>query len=219
MMESFVDSTSGSQLARVLKANYGFGGEILVDALIGYGRDRLIERFDQIQKEIADRGTIQDKQSILGAGMMLAAELGEMFIFDGDELTTLTMDELLPHLLTKEQTSIERRAYEYTIGWVAGNWHSFKEEAYESFGTVDGDYVYIIRGIFNRIMEAEGYSPKAVLADFAEAGLIRTETNKIQTHHDVRKYINGTRTRCVALKLERSKTQNDELEFLPYDLP
>ena len=60
---------------------------------------------------------------------------------------------------------------------------------------------YIINAQFNKIMEDNNYNSRSILSAFRKQGMIKTQADGGKTRNDVKKTINGTRIRCVALRI------------------
>lgn len=189
-------------VANTLKENYGFAGRKFINALRG---EKIVEALKGIQKKFynALSGEIQDKQ-VLSASILLAADqLADFAIFrDGK---ALTVEEIYPYLVTREQADINFRCYQWLLGTIGANPRRFDradDNAGEVWGAIEGGYAYIIKTVFERLLRAESYSPGAFLEWAKRNGKIKCEEfegkNKRCT---VRKTISNNRVQCVALYL------------------
>lgn len=190
-------------VANTLKANYGFAGKKYIDALREEGTlDALRERQKNFYSRLS--GDIQDKQ-VLSASILLAADaLADAAIFhDGD---SLTVADIKPYLITQEQADINRRCYQYLVGWIASNQARFSSDPDENKGQQWGlsekdegtgkEVVYIIRNDFERAVNDGGYPPGAFLSWAKRNGLLKTKRADSNT---IQKTIGKARPLCVAV--------------------
>lgn len=209
-------------VANTLKENYGFAGPIFVGMLKGEEQVNLIK---SIQKQYYSKlsGSIQDKQ-VLSASLVLAAdELADMYIFhDG---CSLTVDDIRPYLVTQEEADVNRRCYDWLMGYIAANPRRFDnadENAGETWGKRRDDMVYIIKPIFERILRQEGYSPgafitwakrkkKLVFDDYGEGSGNRRLTKRVM--------IGGRSTACIAIIDSDGEKEGDFTEVDSDDVP
>ena len=186
-------------VANTLKDNYGFAGRTFVEALKS---PETVERLRETQRTFYSElsGDIQDKQ-VLSASILLAADsLAESVIFhDGKALTA---QEIKPYLITREQADANYRCYQWLLGYIGANPKRFvvDDNNGELWGYKKDDYVYIIRTVFDRVLQSEGFSASAFLTWAKRNNKILSENyedgNKRLT---VRRTIGGTRCICVAL--------------------
>lgn len=190
-------------VANTLKANYGFAGRKFIDALNEEGTlDALLERQKQFYAQLS--GDIQDKQ-VLSASILLAADaLADAAIFhDGH---SLTVADIKPYLITQEQADINRRCYQYLVGWIASNQARFSGDPDENKGQQWGlsekdegtgkEVVYIIRNDFERAVNDGGYPPGAFLSWAKRNGLLKSQRADSNT---IQKTIGKARPLCIAV--------------------
>lgn len=194
----FEDSRS---VANALKANYGFAGHEFIKAL---QTDGTIDRVKAIQNEYYGMlsGDIHGKQ-VLSASILLAADAlaDEVIFHDGK---SLTVDEIKPYLITNQQVDANFRCYQWLMGVIASNPRRFETEDNngELWGVRDGNVMYIIRSVFDRIMTNEGFSP-ATFLQWAKRNskILADEQGKGSNNNRLtrRKTIGGHVATCVAL--------------------
>lgn len=188
-------------VANTLKENYGFAGRQFIEAL---QTDGVIDQLKAIQKGYYQQlsGDIQDKQ-VLSASLLLAADkLADTAIFHDGK--ALTVAEIRPYLITQDQADINKRCYDWLVGWIAGNQARFSDEADENKGTQWGltekegrkEFVYIIRGTFERALQEAGFSPGAFLSWAKRKDLLKTKRADSNT---IQKTIGKARPVCVAI--------------------
>lgn len=190
-------------VANTLKANYGFAGRKYIDALREEGT---LDALRELQKKYYAQlsGDIQDKQ-VLSASILLAADaLADAAIFHDKH--SLTVADIKPYLITQEQADINRRCYQYLVGWIASNQARFSSDPDENKGQQWGlsekdegtgkEVVYIIRNDFERAVNDGGYPPGAFLSWAKRNGLLKTKRADSNT---IQKTIGKTRPLCVAV--------------------
>lgn len=192
------------RVAETLKQNYGFAGRRFIEAM---KEKDTVEALREIQHKLYAQlsGDIQDKQ-VLSASILLAADkLADTVLFhDG---RALTVEEMRPYLLTKEQADVNARAYNWLCGFIGGNPRRFQdddEQNGELWGTIRDDVCYFNRVFFERAMQAEGYSASSFLT-WAERNekILRQDYGRGSGNQrlTVRRTIGGQRVACVALIL------------------
>lgn len=211
-------------VANTLKENYGFAGRKFVELLKD---EKTIEALKKIQKKYYNilSGDIQDKQ-LLSASILLAADkLATLAIFKDDR--ALTPDDIKPYLITRDQADVNYRCYNWLLGYIAGNprrFDSADSNNGEVWGFKEGNYIFIIKTAFDKMLNSEGYSSGAFLTwarrnrkilceDYGEGSGNRRLT--------IRKMINGERVSCIALVKETDPLEDEgyqavETEEMPF---
>ena len=192
----------GNKISNLLRNNYGWGGQVMVEGMKQIGVDLIKEQYNLNLKKIQETNNdYQDKQIMVAAGLLTADHYARDYVF-GDE-TELTIDDLKPFLVTKKSSSIGERALEITRDWIASNDRRFGEGSnLPDLGFRDNNYTYIIRSEFNKLMEENGFSNRSVLTEWDRDGLILSEVRKSDNKKmfATRKSINGQIVYMVALK-------------------
>lgn len=202
----------GQHTTSIIKNNYGFAGSDFVALL--YGSDEITElarcEFQQYYKELCKNDTTE-KQAMAAALILTADKLFCQWILGTTDF--LSVSDISKYLATKREVSVGERGYNYICDWVGANQNRFATsqkspengEIYGVFGNADG-YVYIIRNVFIRAVEAEGYNAKSLLSYFKENQLIATRGK----HLTKGRRINGNLTECVALKMPESEDDDTD---------
>ena len=202
----------GQRTANIMKNNYGFAGREFVQHL--YNTRGLIEwtkeKFSENYRELCQSDTTE-KQAMAAALVLTADQIFCKLILKTEDW--LYPEEIGKHLATKQEVSVGERGYNFLCDWVGANQKRFatKEaapengEIYGIFGDNDG-YVYIIRSVFMRVVEQEGYNAKSLLSYLKENHLIATRGK----HLTKGKRINGVISECVALELPHIYCDDDE---------
>ena len=213
-------------VASLLKEHYGHAGKQFIDALLTEGT---MDELREVQRRFyADlSGDIQDKQ-VLSASILLAADwLAEKALFrDG---RALTVADIKPYLITREQADVNARCHDWLFGYIGGNQVRFEAEGNngEVWGVIDKErnVIYIIRSFFDKILQSNGYSPGSFLTWADRRHILKHEWRP--DSYNSRKTIGGTRVNCVALQMpsdedenrpesERAETSETETDQSPY---
>lgn len=202
----------GQRTAAIIKNNYGFAGREFVNFLYGAAgaRELIRKRFGEYYRELC-RSDTTEKQAMAAALVLTADEFFCRIILHADDC--LTVEDIARHLATKQEVSVGQRGYEFLCDWVGSGQNRFvtsqsspeNGEIYGIFGN-DG-YVYIIRSVFMRVTEQEGYNPKALLSYLKENKLILTRGKNLTKG----KRINGRLVECIALELPHIDCEDDGL--------
>lgn len=173
----------GQYAATLLRANYGFLGEMFIEKLHDIGLDKIAELQQSIFKEIKSE-EFEDKQ-LRSLSVVLAADriATEHFFKDGKGLT---FDEVKRCLADKNVLSENERCYEYILGECAINENKFVPTGRDGdyIGEVWGKYfknsngiecVAIITNVLRRICTTGGFSAKAFLAWAEKKGVLFTD--------------------------------------------
>ena len=201
-----------------LKKNYGFAGKEFVERLQQEGTLDLVTKKQKEYYNALLNGQNTDKQ-IMSASLILTADyFASKWIFDDDNY--LKPEEIEPFLFTKQSVSANDRAYDYLVDFInihAMNFFSAANIEYnaEVWGLLKDDECYIIKSMFDKIMQAEGYNPTAFLSWAREAGRIRvtgSSSQKGSKRNTILKRFNSiTRPyNCVCLKLPVYSEVEDE---------
>lgn len=206
----------GQHTTSVIKNNYGFAGRDFVELL--YSSETMTDmarcEFQQSYRELCKNDTTE-KQAMAAALILTADKLFCQWILGMSDF--LTVDDISKYLATKREVSVGERGYNYVCDWIGANQNRFATsnripengEIYGIFGSID-NYVYIIRNIFIRTVEQEGYNAKSLLSYFKENGLISTRGRNMTKG----KRINGNLVECVALKMPETEDDNsDNIDF------
>jgi hypothetical protein len=183
-------------------------GRKFIEAVKNIGTEKIKEMYTKKLSQIMEYPDVQDKQAMAAAAILVAEDIATDYIFNDD--SGLTMQELIPLLSSKKQISVNERAYETIIEWVASNANRFESNTSTvgkaenqgcQYGVIEDGWAYIINSYFNDEMTKRGYNSKAVLHGLRKSGLIKTTTEKNITRNTVRKTINKTQVTCVAVCL------------------
>ena len=189
----------GMRISGAVKRNYGFAGRKFVERLYQPGViDRVSERYRALFRDLSDRDTTE-KQAMAAAAIILADELACQWIFSGQQ--PLTIEQVSEFLASKAAVSAGDRGYKYLCDWVTQNSNKLcgrsENPNIEVLGALEDGRAYIIRSVFERILQDAGYSTAAMISYLKQSNLIETR-GRANTKG---KRINGIPTECFCLRL------------------
>lgn len=203
---------------RVFTQNYGWAGPAFVESLTETNLDVLKNMVEGYQLKLENRAT--EKQT-LAASLILAADAWLDMMFFNDQ-RALTTDEILPFLQSTAAVDINKRCYEWLCDTIAANPGRFMPRddgtySGERWGDLDDrtNRAYIIKSVFDRIMNDEGYSGTGFLGWARHHRLIDMDADG-RHFAQKRRFSDGTRPRCIALKLPG---EDDEFTAVDEDFP
>ena len=208
--------TDGQRIANALKQNYGHVGQTFVEKI--YSSDKWLETirdlYQDFYKELCS-GDSTEKQAMAAAAILTADTVAtELFFDDG---MALTVKDIRDFLASKESVSAGNRAYNWLCDWVASNVNHFNSDQSaavgETYGVLEGDMAYIIRGVFDRVVQEAGFSASATLSYLRNNRLIEVRPGKGKGYTKTKR-IGGTTPQCIWLRLNGSEDL-DEDDMLP----
>ena len=164
--------------ANTLKENYGFAGPKFIHLL---QKDGIIDALKALQKKFYTElmhEDVQDKQ-VLSASILLAADaLATKAIFKDKH--ALTVDEIKGYLVSRTETDVNLRCYQWLVGFCAANPRKFdtSDSALgECWGQYKEDhgvsYVCINKSIFEDLLKNKGFSAGAFIDWARRKGMLR----------------------------------------------
>ena len=189
----------GMRISGAVKRNYGFAVRKFVERLYQPGViDQVSERYRELFRILSDRDTTE-KQAMAAAAIILADELACQWIFSGQQ--PLTIEQVSEFLASKAAVSAGDRGYKYLCDWVTQNSNKLcgrsENPNIEVLGALEDGRAYIIRSVFERILQDAGYSTAAMISYLKQSNLIETR-GRANTKG---KRINGLPTECFCLRL------------------
>ena len=183
---------NGRAAAGILRQNYGHAGREFINRLTPDAIRDAKTGYDAVFAALsADDAT--DKQA-LSASIIITADrlISDWFYHD----TPVTPADMIGFLQTNASVDINERAYAFMCDWVAQNANRMGKDAQQDvYGLIEDDKAYIIRSVFNRVVSAEGYSPKGFLGWMKRKGLIDTRGRAFT----VGKRIGNVLAECVCM--------------------
>jgi hypothetical protein len=191
--------------AEVIHNNFGFAGCRFVNKL---QEDENIEiareLYRSYTKELST-GASTAKQVMAAALLLTADTLAENFVFE-DGLR-LKASDIEPFLTSKDDVDQNKRAYNWIFDFIASNPSRFDTAITngEVWGTIDDDYVYIIKSVFDAKMHDQGFNSASFLSWAKRRDLIVPDAEGRNTKN---KRIGNSSPRCVFLKRPHINSEN-----------
>lgn len=128
----------------------------------------------------------------------------------------MTVDQISEFLASKATVSAGDRGYKYLCDWVTQNSNKLCTKSenpnQEVLGALEDGRAYIIRSVFERILQDAGYSTAAMISYLKQNNLIVTRGR----NNTRGKRINGIPTECFCLVLPPVDLDDeDALDELP----
>lgn len=204
----------GMRVSGAVKRNFGYAGRAFVEKLYAAGDEipqEITERYQELFRALSARDTTE-KQAMAAAAVVLGDELACRWIFDGAE-QPINVEQISEFLASKAAVSAGDRAYKYLCDWVTQNSNKLigRSETMDVLGALEGYRAYIIRSVFERVLQDAGYSMGATVSWLKQKRLIETRGR----NNTKARRINGVPTECFCLILPDIKTETDEPDELP----
>ena len=197
----------GMRISSAVKRNFGFAGRKFVEELYKPGVvETVSERYRVLFRDLSERDTTE-KQAMAAAAVILADELACQWIF-GNAQQPLTVGQISEFLASKAAVSAGDRGYKYLCDWVSQNSNRLvgKSENVDVLGALEEGKAYIIRSVFERVLQEAGYSTAAMISYLKQEHLIETRGR----NNTKGKRINGIPTECFCLVLPSVDLDGEE---------
>lgn len=206
--------TDGMRISGLVKRNYGFAGKKFVENLYKPGVVEAVNaRYQALFRQLSEQDTTE-KQAMAAAAIICADELACEWIFGGRQ-QPVTVAQISEFLASKAAVSAGDRGYKYLCDWVTQNSNKLCTRAdnpnQEVLGALEDGRAYIIRSVFERILQDAGYSPAATVSYLKQTHLIETRGR----NNTRGKRINGIPTECFCLVLPSLEMDDEELDEFP----
>lgn len=219
-MPLFGTDERAREVAGLLKKNYGHAGKKFIEALadqrvLNSLKDLHGRYYSELIREI-------DAKQVISAAIILTADkLASKAVFnDKNYLTTADIKEFL---ITKEESDVNSRCYQFLLDWLQKNPRRFDpvdNNNGESWGVVEGDVAYINKTVFEETLRNNGFSFKPFMNWARLHGKLRFEDHGEggERRLTVRKVLPNGRLRCIALRIDDTESPARTLEQEAYQL-
>lgn len=190
-------------LCAIITQNYGFAGKMFVDWLQQEGNADIANETQKHFYRLLLEHDSTDKQAASASAILAADNLVTELIFrDGNQIT---VDEMAAIMTKKHDVDVNARALEFVCEFVAQNPNRFERNQYneysgEVWGDKKGDYIAILKSVFDRMMRDNGFNSTAFLAWAKRHDLLRFDDGK----RTKKCRVAGALATCVCIKLENS---------------
>lgn len=196
-------------LVDVIRKNYGHAGKAFID---GLEQDGMLQLAKDTQKDFYKQLTsteITEKQALAASLIMTADALADMFIFQDGQ--GLQIKEVSQFLSTHDEVSVNLKAYNWLMEWLAQNSAHFKEnqdKVTDIWGKMSFGSVSIIRSVFNKACNENGFNPTAFLSWLKRND--KLELLKSGKGYTKAVKVNGIACHCVVIKEMEGQTAGFE---------
>lgn len=190
----------GRATVAVLKGNFGHAGKAFIEKLTPETIESARAGYNEVVKALSANDAT-DKQALSAALIVVADRLvAELFFHD----EPVTPGDMIDFLQTNASIDANERAYAYLCDWIAANSNKFTATSTELYGRIEDGWAYIVRSVFNKAIEEEGFSSKGFLGWLKRLGLIDTRGKALTRP----KRIGGVVTECVVFSLPLAADEN-----------
>lgn len=195
---------NGKQVMRFFHKNYGHGGKRYIDYIRNeVGLEKLIERYDAIQAEIAEKTNSTEKQSLCMAVILLADQLSCECIFTEDK--PLEISDVEKFMFSEQDIDVGNIALKLLLNMYDSNKNKFRIEtedkvnlgkttlvydaetkySNEIWGKIDQELKYIVfnETVVQELLNQKGIPYESALASWKNNGLLIKASNKSFYHN------------------------------------
>ena len=196
-------------LVDVIRKNYGHAGKAFIE---GLEQDGMLQVAKDTQKDFYKQLTsteITEKQALAASLIMTADALADMFIFQDGQ--GLQIKEVSQFLSTHDEVSVNLKAYNWLMEWLAQNQAHFDEnqDKYpDVWGKMSFGSVSIIRSVFNKACNENGFNPTAFLSWLKRNEKLELQKNRKGYTKAVK--VKGIACHCVVIKQVEGQTAGFE---------
>lgn len=216
--EDIFDLENITDLANLIKENYGFAGKKFIEYVISQGKDNLTERYKKIRDEFMKNNSNLDGKQINAISLLkLSNQLTTECIFTNEEPIS---DTYLLSLVKKEQEiSVAERAKEYLLNAISMNKmnfaHSQDENSFnmskkEFWGYFSENSCYMNKNIVDNVLRNGEFSFSEVKKKWGTSGFIEEYKGRYYYWND--KY----KANFVQITIPSSVNISDNLELPPF---
>ena len=212
------DEELARELHRILPRAYGHAGRRFISRLVEADQAQIREDYDELVKWLQrEAGEYAGSHLTAVAAVMLGDLLAGQWIFAQSEKEALNgvlamAANVIAMLETAAENDQANRALEWLWSWITQHESNFSSSAPEVYGWFDetAGLVYILPSVLEPAMERAGFSPRAILRQFAEREwILTTEDRKVNRQTKRRLKIdvfrNGKTLRMIVLKKQAGR--------------
>lgn len=176
-----------TEVASIIKENYGFAGKIYIDYIISLGKDVISSKYKKIRDNFIKNNLYLDGKQINSISLLkLADQLSSECIFKDDSLIS---DSYLLGLVKNElEISVAERAKEYLLNKISMNKINFEIVGKETgvsdtikrefWGYITGNICYINKNTVDDILKSGDFSFSEVKKKWGTSEFINPYKNK-----------------------------------------
>lgn len=171
-------------LCAVINENYGHAGKKFVEVLqVDGAKDSINLMQKHFFRELLKQDST-DKQAASAAALLAADAVATDWIFKDDN--GLTVEELVNVMAKKTDVDVNSRALDFIYELIGRNPAHFQpvingEYRTELWGKKDGEYIYIIKSVFDREMSLGGFNSASFLSWAKRRNLLKCDKDGRRT--------------------------------------
>ena len=198
--EKLIDN--GTEVARIIKNNYGFAGKEYIKYIQKIGFDEIYDRYKKFFYQIIENTKGTDKQASALASMLLADDLANECIFNDEE--KLKLEDILDLVRDKEEIKTSVIAKNYIIDIINANQKRFDEKNYgEVWGAIreinaSFQTCYINYQILIRELKKGGFEFNSIKKEWAKMNFLLKNSQGRYYHNTM---VNTEKGNYVVLQL------------------
>lgn len=185
--------SDGSAVAGFVDTHYGAAGPVFIDYI---RKTDPKPYYDSYFHTILHTCDVTDKQAMAAAMLLTGDELARQCLFPSEP--PLSVDDIEPFIKSNSEVDVAIRAQQFVEEWIAVNERNFSSDSNQSYGRIDGGYVYVVAHILKDALEAKGFSFDAAKVDWANSGFLERNYDGKYT---VSYRVGYSPVRCIKLKL------------------
>jgi uncharacterized protein (DUF927 family) len=191
-------------VADAVRRSYGHAGRVFVEKLSN-DTEAAKTAYKQFYGLLSS-GDSTEKQSMAGAMILTADKLIDDWIFQDGK--TLSAHDVGQYLTSRDDVNANERAYDWLMDFVASNANRFtvSDNFGELWGSIEGDWVYIIKSVFDREMNNAGFNGSSFLSWAKRRYLLDTDPQRTTK----KKTIGQTHPRCICIKQQEDSVQSEQ---------
>jgi hypothetical protein len=176
------DEALAGQIHELARDCYGMAGPELVRKLIASNFDEIKADYDEVRKALGESNSDRITSHLAAvATVALGDYYASKWIFGlNDDEAGIQANALAQVIAGMLETAADiddgARAYEYLVSWINMNENAFGGNALVRYGKAEHERTLIYPPIFDKAMKEGGFNPDRILRDWAERGLIETDT-------------------------------------------
>ena len=133
----------------------------------------------------------------------------------------LSIDDMLPRLVTLEEADKDKKGVEFLKGWIAGNAKSFENggaefQPREVFGRWIDNECWLISNKFHDVLKKASFSPKDVFAEAVRMGVTEWQEGGDHRRRDRKVRVNGKPVRCILVRFSDDDSNECSENELPF---
>lgn len=205
---------NGNAVVNWLSGHHGVAGKPYIEAVQAH-REEIPGGVQALTAKILRERSTTEKQAIPAALMALADGIACSVFWPEEK--PLTVEDFYPYLTDEKEVDVSLRAYDWTLNWISANSGRFQKRGRDNepitpqigeiWGRLDIGYAVINRNVLEKAWSEQGFDYTAVIRQLVQKELVEKDSAGKST---VSVKINGTKARCVKLRLPPEEVTQEE---------